>query len=67
MPRPLKRPRKLKDNVLSLLDNDPVKAEAKYNALSNDELIEIISSTVYTDFAYNSEKSFHVPEDFDQM
>lgn len=67
MPRSLKRPRKLKDMVLSLLDNDPVVAEAKYNALSNDELIEIISSTVYTEFGYNSEKSFHVPEDFEHM
>lgn len=44
------KPRTLKDMVLSHLDPDPEKAEHIYNNLTNDELIDEISKTVFTDF-----------------
>lgn len=47
------RSNKLKDLILSQLDTDPVKAEAMYDNLSNDELIEHIASTCFTDFGYH--------------
>jgi hypothetical protein len=63
------KPTKLKDMVLRKLDRkDPIKAEAMYDNLSNDDLIDLIAGTVFTDFGFrHGEAVFTVPDDFEDM
>jgi hypothetical protein len=63
------KPAKLKDMVLRKLDRkDPAKAEAMYDNLSNDDLIDLIAGTVFTGFGIQPvEQTCSVPDDFEDM